>query len=399
MRSHLAHVRKLAFVAIAAIAGGLLAPAGHAAQIAPLPLDARLNEQIIAVPAGAALNVQLETTLYRPSGPGPFPLLIINHGKSPGDPKAQGRDRFVYMAAQFVKRGYAVLVPMRTGFARSTGTYTDFGCNMKANGYQQAGDIADVVSWARAQSWIDGEHIVIAGQSYGGLASVALSTQDLPGVRGVMNFAGGLKVHGGSCDWQQALVNAFGEYGRKNRIETLWMYGANDSYFNPQLVGRLYEAFNGNGGRVDLVAYGAFKHDAHTMLGSRDGQPVWLPEVERFLQKVGMPTEQVYAVAEPAPQPATNFAALDDVAAVPFLPERGRQQYRAFLGKQMPRAFAVSASGAWGWAEEGESVNERALAACQSGSRQPCKLYSVDDYVVWTDAPDPANNTATGRTD
>ncbi|GGY95273.1 alpha/beta hydrolase family protein [Pseudoduganella plicata] len=385
------------FASAAILACGLVSSAQ--AQAVALPLDTRLNEEVIGVPAGTALNVKLETTLYKPNGTGPFPLLVINHGKSPGDPKAQSRDRFVYMAAQFVKRGYAVMVPMRTGFSRSTGTYTDYGCNMKANGYQQAGDIADVVAFARQQSWIDADHIVIAGQSYGGLASVALSTQDLPGVRGVMNFAGGLKVHGGSCDWQEALVNAFAEYGRKNRIETLWMYGANDSYFGPQLVNRLYAAFNGNGGRVNLVAYGPFKHDAHTMLGSRDGMPIWLPEVERFLQRIGMPTEQVYAVAEPVPQPATNFAALDDVAAVPFLPERGRQQYRAFLSKQTPRAFAVSSSGAWGWAEEGESVNERALAACQGASKQPCRLYTVDDYVVWTDGADPANNTAAGRTE
>ncbi|WP_229487463.1 alpha/beta hydrolase family protein [Pseudoduganella lutea] len=374
----------------------MLAPSAGAQQI---PLDTRLNEQIVMVPAGPRMNVKLETTLYKPAGPGPFPLLVINHGKSPGDPRAQPRDRFVYMATQFVRRGYAVMVPMRTGFAHSGGTYSDFGCNMKANGYQQAGDIADVVAYAREQAYVDPNRIVIAGQSYGGLASVALSTQDLPGVRGIMNFAGGLKVHGGSCDWQQSLVGAFAEFGRKNRIETLWMYGANDSYFGPALVNRMYDAFSANGGKVQLVAYGPFKHDAHTMLGSRDGQQVWLPEVERFLRQLGMPTEQVYAVAEPAPRPRTNYALLDDVAAVPFLPEKGRLQYKAFLTKQTPRAFAVSSSGAWGWAEEGEMPNERALAACQAASREPCKLYSVDDYVVWGEVTEQPKDTMTGRTD
>ncbi|TWI67670.1 dienelactone hydrolase [Pseudoduganella lurida] len=381
--------------AIALASAALLAPSARA-QL--LPLDARLNEQVIMVPAGPRMNVSLETTLYKPAGPGPFPLLIINHGKSPGSPRAQQRDRFVYMATQFVRRGYAVMVPMRTGFAHSGGTYADFGCNMKANGYQQAGDIADVVTYARDLPYIDADHIVIAGQSYGGLASIALSTQDLPGVRGIMNFAGGLKVHGNACDWQGSLVSAFAEFGRKNRVETLWMYGANDSYFGPALVNRMYDAFSANGGKVQLVSYGPFKHDAHTMLGSRDGQSVWLPEVERFLRQVGMPTDQVYAVAEPAPQPASNYAALADIAAVPFLPEKGRQQYKDFLTKQTPRAFAVSSSGAWGWAEEGEMPNERALAACQAASREPCRLYSVDDYVVWTDSAEPPKDTMTGGT-
>ena len=49
------------------------------------------------------------------------------------------------------------------------------------------------------------------------------------------------------------------------------------------------------------------------------------------------------------------------------------------------RAFAVSPSGAWCWAEEGEDPDTRALATCAKKSNQPCQLYSVDDYVVWPD--------------
>jgi dienelactone hydrolase len=344
-------------------------------------LDARLNEQVLMLPIG---QQQLETTLFKPNGDGPFPLLIVNHGKSPGNPKLQMRERFIYLATAFVRRGYAVLVPMRTGFSKSSGKLVEYGCNMTANGYGQATDIADVVRYARHQSWVDGERIVIAGQSFGGLAALAASTQALPGVRGVMNFAGGLKVHGDLCDWQGALVKAFSEYGRKNKIDSLWMYGANDSYFGPELVGRLYQAFMAAGGHAQLRAFGRFKQDAHTLLGSRDGQPIWLPEVERFLTRVGMPIKEVYAVAEPPAQPRSGFAVLEDVAAVPYVPERGREQYRDFLKKATPRAFAVSASGAWGWAEEGENPNERALAACQSSSSVPCQLYSVDTDVVWT---------------
>lgn len=358
-------------------------------------LDPLLNEQIVMIPAGPELGVQMETTVFKPNGDGPFPLLIINHGKAPGDPRLQSRDRFIYMATAFVRRGYAVMVPMRTGFAQSTGRYIDYGCNMTANGHSQASDVLDAINYARRQSWIDADRIVIAGQSYGGLASMALTTQEIPGVRGVMNFAGGLRVHGDACDWRGALVQAFASYGKKSKIDSLWMYGANDSYFGPALVSRMHQAYVRAGGNAQLVSYGEFKRDAHTMLASRDGEKVWLPEAERFLQRIGMPTEEVYAVAEPSPQPKTNYASLDDIHAIPFLPESGREQYRAFLQKDTPRAFAVSASGAWGWAEEGEETNQRALAACQSKSTKPCQLYSVDDYVVWPAAPD----SAAGRTE
>jgi len=353
------------------------------AQAGEVALDARLNEQIIKIPAGRAQDVQLETTVFRPSGPGPFPLLIVNHGKAPGNPKLQARDRFIYLATAFVRRGYAVMVPMRTGFANSTGKFVEYGCNMTANGYEQAGDIADAVRYARSQPWVDKEHIVLAGQSFGGLASMAAATQEMPGVRGVMNFAGGLKVHGDLCDWRGALVKAFSEYGRRNKVPSMWMYGANDSYFGPELVARMHSAFKTAGGKAELVAYGPFKKDAHGLLGNRDGATVWLPEVERFLGEIGMPTREVYAVAEPPPQRPTHYASLEDIDAVPFVPQRGREQYREFLKKATPRAFAISSTGSWGWAEEGENTNEKALAACQAASKEPCRLYSVDNDIVW----------------
>lgn len=376
----LAAIRRLA----AALALSAAIPA-----MAALP-QTQLNEAVIRVPAGPTQSVLLETTVYKPDGPGPFPLLVINHGKAPGDPHLQSRDRFVYMASAFVRRGYAVMVPMRTGFAQSTGKYIEHGCNMTANGYTQASDVRDAINFARRQDWVDASHIVVAGQSYGGLATMALATQSIPGVRGVMNFAGGLKMVGGSCDWQAALVHAFGEYGRRGKLASLWMYGANDQYFPPALAARMHQAYTGAGGRAELVAFGPFKRDAHTMLASRDGEAVWLPEAARFLERIGMPFQERYALAEPEAPAPSHYAALDDTAALPYLAANGRAAYRDFLKRQAPRAFAVSPSGAWGWAEEGEDPRHNALAACQAKSAQPCQLYTVDDAVVWQGA---------GRTD
>ncbi len=348
-----------------------------------LPVDFRLNEQIVQVPAGTTHQARLQTTVFRPNGPGPFPLLIINHGKEAGEPRRQARDRFIFMATAFVKRGYAVMVPMRQGFADSTGRYSDHGCNMTANGYSQADDVLDTIEFARAQKWVDDSRIVIAGQSYGGLATIALGTQAVPGVRGLINFAGGLRDDGGNCDWRGELVQAFSEYGAGNRIASLWMYGANDSLFGPELAGRMHAAFARSGGRGELVALPAFKRDAHGMLASRDGHKLWWNDVEKFLKQLDMPTREIYAVADAPTLPKSDFAKIDDIGAVPFLSEHGRAAYREYLGKLTPRAFAVSPSGAWCWAEEGEDPDTRALATCASKSSQPCRLYSVDDYVVW----------------
>jgi dienelactone hydrolase len=327
----------------------------------------------------------METTVFQPNGPGPFPLLIINHGKDPGAPSAQPRDRFYHMAHEFVERGYAVMVPMRQGFADSTGRYHDHGCDMRANGYGQADDIRDALNYARELPWIDAQHVVIAGQSYGGLATIALGTQALPGVRALLNFAGGLKDQSDGCDWKGELMTAYANYGAHAKIPSLWMYGANDTLFGPELAKSMYDAYQLAGGQGRLVQYGPFKHDAHGMLASIDGEKIWEPETEQFLQQVGMPTKVLYEVPEPPQPPKTDFAKVDNVDAVPFLTDNGRRAYKEYLTKLTPRAFAVSPSGAWTWAEEGEDPEGRALATCSAKSSQPCHLYSIDDYVVWNE--------------
>lgn len=348
-----------------------------------LPIDFRLNEQIITVPAGVARQASLQTTVFRPNGPGPFPLLIINHGKEAGEPRYQARDRFIFMATAFVKRGYAVMVPMRQGFANSTGMYADHGCDMTANGQAQADDVQSTIEFARDQKWIDADRIVVAGQSYGGLATIALGTRDVRGVRGLINFAGGLRDDGNHCDWRSELVHAFAKYGEHNKIPSLWMYGVNDSLFGPDLVARMHAAFIRAGGQARLHEFGVFKRDSHGMIASRDGEKIWWKEAEPFLRQVGMPTEEIYTVGAAPSLPPTNFARVDDIEAVPYLGEHGRVAYREYLARMTPRAFAVSPSGAWCWAEEGEYPERRALATCEKNSNQPCQLYSVDDYVVW----------------
>lgn len=387
------------------VAGGLTAlalfacaGAGHAQQLA---LDNTLNEQVIMVPAGSgAQATELETTIFTPPGNGPFPLVIMNHGKQAGNPRLQKRDRFLVVSREFVKRGYAVMIPMRKGFSRSTGNYTDYGCNMTGNGYLQAVDLQSALEYAVVQNWVDRDRIVVAGQSYGGLATMAFGTRSFPGVRGLINFAGGLRTDGGPCQWQASLVDAFADYGKRSSLPSIWFYGQNDSYFNHDVASRLYNAYVGSGGHAQLVAYGAFKQDAHNLLGSRDGVKIWWPETEKFLRRIGMPTEQVVTLAEEPRMPKSDYAALDNIDAIPYLREKGREAYRTFLGRSLPRAFAVSPSGAWSWAEEGDDPVQRVMAACQSSSGQPCKLYAVDDYVVWTDralpAPDTMANAGSG---
>ncbi len=312
-----ADAKKCLLAVCVALGYGLLS--SHACFAKPADsTETTLDEQVVMVPAGTdAASGKLETTIFTPPGNGPFPLLILNHGKALGDPHSQPRDRFLVISREFVKRGYAVVIPMRKGFAGSSGNYVESKCNMTSNGQTQADDLISTLAYLRTQKWADLDRIIVGGQSYGGLTAMAFGTRHFPGVKGLINFSGGLRMHGGSCAWQDSLVKAFANYGAQTKVPSLWFYGANDSYFNPQLAAQMYRAYVAAGGSAKLIAYGAFGSDAHGMSGSSEGVKIWWPETEKFLKEIGLPTEQSNPLTQEAKSAKTEPAPIQSANAMP----------------------------------------------------------------------------------
>ncbi|HEX2531499.1 MAG TPA: CocE/NonD family hydrolase, partial [Burkholderiaceae bacterium] len=302
----------LALFGLSILAGDVLAT--------PVMVDADMNEQVVMVPAvSGSESILLETTIFKPSGPGPFPVLLMNHGKSLGNPRTQKRDRFIAVSREFVKRGYAVVIPMRKGFAQSTGDYREKVCDMTGNGQMQADDLRSALNYIAGQSWADKNRLLVGGQSYGGLATMAFGTRGFPGVRALINFAGGLRIHGSLCHWSDSLVQAFAEFGKHTMVPSIWFYGENDRHFKPELVTRMYGAYVQAGGKAKLVAYGPFKNDAHGMSSSWDGVRIWWPETEKLLKEVGLPTDEVVVIDDDPRTQKTDYAVIDNVDAVPYL--------------------------------------------------------------------------------
>jgi serine protease Do len=94
--------------------------------------------------------------------------------------------------------------------------------------------------------------------------------------------------------------------------------------------------------------------------------------------------------AASAPKPVRT---LNDANQVPYLSAKGREAYREWLTRPFPRAFAMAPSGHY-WASYGAvpldtslpvDLAERAQMGCQRNAKQSCKVYAVDDRVVWAD--------------
>jgi dienelactone hydrolase len=353
---------------------------------ASLPLLSKnYGEEVVRIPMLEQPSMTLETTIFKPPGNGPFPVLVVNHGKQTNpDASAQERFRPRTVAREFVRRGYIVVAPNRRGFAGSDGTYILRNCNVAADGLRQAEDVRSTVAYILEQSYVDIHRILISGGSQGGLVTIAYGTHPDTGVRGLINFNGGSRQV--KCqDWGQNIVNAYARYGRFSHLPSLWIYGQNDRFWSPELIQSMLNAYRLAGGQAEFADIGTFKNDSHEIAGDPDGTSIWWPAVEAFLKKLGFPTKVLYRSPEEI-LPASHFAAIDQVDAVPYLDAQGRKGYNEFLTHGNPRVFVLSDQGKWSSVVSGDDPLGRALAGCQKKSKHPCRPYAIDDDVVWTKA-------------
>jgi dienelactone hydrolase len=251
------------------------------------------NKQLWWVPIDAGSEESLlETTVYRPSGPGPFPLVTINHGKprpDGTDPSAM-RPSFGAAAHWFVDRGFAVAVPMRRGYGLSSGPISDTAgpCSDRdyfATALKTAADMEGVVAYLRKQMFVDRNRVVVVGQSYGGLGALGVAYDKPEGVIGIVNFAGGAGSNrpGEICSGRERLIAAVGRLGEHNLLPQVWLYAENDHYFEPSLAHAMVEAYRaGSRASVTFVDLPPFGEDGHFTF-ARGDPAIWAAPVDRYL--------------------------------------------------------------------------------------------------------------------
>jgi dienelactone hydrolase len=370
------------------LALAVLAPAVLHAQT---ELHADVREAVIRVPAsatdafGKVTSGELVVTTFRPSGDGPFPLVIISHGRD-SDTRAQmQRPRYESAARYFVRKGFAVAVPLRLGYGElaALGDPEDsMGCDnprYEAAGMAAARQVVAVAQHLQAMPDIDKGRLVLVGQSVGGFTTVAANSLRPAGLVVAINFAGG---HGGNprtrpgnpCQGQ-LITRAMTQWGSSAAAPMLWVYTENDRYFNPTHSKAWFETWQQAGGKGEFLLMSSFGEDGHQLFAR--GADLWQPVVETFLAKRGFETPG--RLARP---PASQFAPLADTPAPSAPAPTAAAEYRKYLDAAPPKAWAARLGGGFGWAT-GDDALSRALAFCQRRSGLACKLYAVDSDVVW----------------
>jgi dienelactone hydrolase len=234
--------------------------------------------------------VYLEATVHRPEGTGPFPLVVLNHGTSIG---VDGRKTTYVWKKQskfFVDRGYVVVIPMRKGYGKSEGRIiTDTSCK-DADWYhiieEDSLDVEKTIEFMKLQPYIRKDKIVVMGQSTGGAVSIAIGSKNIPGVVGVINFAGGrgFSAQRTLCN-QDSLIAAMGYFGEKFTVPSLWIYAENDKYFPPAISKQMYARFSEHGKNSKYILKPSFGNDGHAFF--HKGEPAqWEKEVDEFLSQL-----------------------------------------------------------------------------------------------------------------
>lgn len=293
----------------AAFAATLLACA------APLPVHAERVTDFRMPVVVEGVDYDLAARVYRPTGHGPFPLIVIHHG-TPADKRklADTRLGFARAARWFVARGDMVVLALRPGYGSSSGSYLEGAGNCHdvdfvVAGHRIAAAEAAIVDAAARLPDVDPQRIVVVGQSAGGLGAVALADAPPPGVRGVISFAGGRGSNGKEviCAGEDRLIEAEKTLGAANTLPQLWLYAENDHFFRRELAHRMYAAYRaGSTSPVSFVDLPPFGDDGHKTFAQADPS-VWATPVAAFLAQV-LP-QATKAPAQAGLAPATEAPA------------------------------------------------------------------------------------------
>jgi dienelactone hydrolase len=247
-----------------------------------------------------ARGYSLAVTVVRPSGRGPYGVVVLNHGVGPDLESRRGESSALLMssALEFAKRGYAVVMPLRRGFGETGGEFAEDpgSCShpdFRHGEQEAAADVLAAYRFARTLPYADPDLMLLAGQSAGGVVSLYAAAQSPPGLRAVLAFAAGRGADpygtpGVPCA-PDGVAAVFEEMGRAVKAPVLLAYSENDLYFGPATARTWFSRFEAHGAAAEFVLEPAFQANGHYVFSDPAGIGLWLPRVEGFLRRHRIP--------------------------------------------------------------------------------------------------------------
>ena len=227
---------------------------------------ARLVEERAPTPFvenGAA--VELEIVYFQPLTGDRHPTLVFHHGSTGNgsDPSLFGLTFTSKSVAQFfVDRGWMVAFPQRRGRGQSGGLY-DEGFQPDRSGYSCAAaeslqgaeralaDLDVITDWIRNRSDVDTTQMLVGGTSRGGILTITHAARRPDVYLGALNFVGGWISEG--CGDHLTINRTLLVDGARFPGTSLWLYGANDSFYGLPYSRSNFAEFQASGGIGQFV--------------------------------------------------------------------------------------------------------------------------------------------------
>jgi dienelactone hydrolase len=326
----------------------------------------------------AGRSYRLEAlTVKRADTTGRLPIALIAHGK-PGNLQGMLDDHaknFVEIARDLASRGWLAVAVIRRGFGQSDGPMpspvTCLSTSFIPRFTADAAELEATLNFIAGRPDADPSRMIAIGVSAGGAAVTALSARNPTNLRAVINVSGGLRME--NCPKEEALVQAFKDFGAKSRVPTLWMYAKNDNSFGPELVGRMHDAFLDGGGDVKFVMFDPIGKDGHTLFSSGDGRFRWLQQMDGFLRFHDLPTWQrrdVDALLKQLNDVESHRAFVEGFVAAPF-------------EKALARAGADNyMHGGWGFKTIGDARKAAQDGCAKQRPRDRCEIMMENNNWV-----------------
>jgi len=240
--------------------------------------------------------VKLEVVMFYPTGSGPFPLAVFNHGSTGrGTDPALFRDTWfdLHLADFLNDRGWLVAFPQRRGRGKSDGLYDEGFSADRAKGYtcevavSLAGadraleDIGAAMVALRRRPDVAPVRALIGGQSRGGVLSVAYAGMHPDQISGVINFVGGWM--GTGCDTAARLNGSLFRRGARYDRPMLWLYGHHDPFYDIEHSRNNFAEFENSGGKGTFLEFDVPGGYGHGVIGS---PALWRGPVADYLSSL-----------------------------------------------------------------------------------------------------------------
>jgi dienelactone hydrolase len=266
---------------------------------------ARIIEEIIEVPVSVSnsnftnnpkFEQKITVTIWRDDAVKKAPYLLFSHGRAGTDQERGkfGRSSEKRNSEYFVSKGFTVILPTRIGYGVSGGPDADYSGACGNKNYLEARKAAidqskQVLNHVFDFSYIDRTKGIVVGQSVGGFTTIGLSAENISGLKGAINFAGGdggdpIKSAEKPCG-DYLIKDTFTKYGALNKVPTLWLYSVNDKFWGEQLPKDWFAAFQKAGGKGQFIILPAYKEDGHSIF--RGDLNAWKNDFEKFIKEIG----------------------------------------------------------------------------------------------------------------